>query len=226
MHHPTTTHFEAAKHVLHYVKGTLNHGIHFSPGPLTLSTFANADWAGDPTNRCSTTGFIVFLGSNPVSWSSKKQSTISRSSIEAEYITLATTTTELAWLRILFKELRLFLYHVLVLWCDNVSAIALSTNPVFHLHTKRIEVDYHYVREKFLRKDMCFRFVSGKDNLSNVFIKPLTAPLFQAQQRKLMVISSPFHLRGDVEDDKAKHSVSLSLKTKGSQTHRFIKANS
>lgn len=72
MHHPTTTHFEAAKRVLDYVKGTLNHGIHFSPSPLTLLAFANAYWAGDPTYHRSTTRFIVFFGSNLVSWSSKK----------------------------------------------------------------------------------------------------------------------------------------------------------
>lgn len=70
---------------------------------------------------------------------------ISCFSIEAEYRALATTATELAWLRIVFKELRLFLYHVPVLWCDNVSAIALFANPVFHSRSKHIEVDYHYV---------------------------------------------------------------------------------
>ena len=117
MHHPTTTHFETAKRVLRYVKGTLNHGIHFSPGPLTLSAFANADWASDPTDRCSTIGFIVFLGSNPVSWSSKKQSTISRSSIEAEYITLATTTTELACFVFFLKN---FDYSFIMFLCYGV----------------------------------------------------------------------------------------------------------
>jgi len=133
------------------VKGTLNHGIHFSPGPLTLLAFANADWAGDPTDRHSTTGFIVFLGSNPVSWSSKKQSTVSCSSTEAKYIALATTAIKLTWLCILFKELRLFLYHVPVLWCDNMSAIALSANLVFHSHTKHIEVGFFFQNNTILK---------------------------------------------------------------------------
>lgn len=87
-----------------------------------------------------------------------------------------------------------------MLWCDNVSAIALSMNPVFHSRTKHIKVDYYYVREKVLCKDLCVRFVSGEDNLANVFTKPLTTLLFLLQQRKLLATSSPIHMRGDVED--------------------------
>jgi len=87
-----------------------------------------------------------------------------------------------------------------VLWCDNVSAIALSPNPVFHSRTKQIEVDFHYVCEKVLCKDLCIRFVSRKDNLADIFTKPLTSPLFLLQSSKLMVDSSPIHWSGDVED--------------------------
>lgn len=147
MSNQTSTHLEAAKHVLHYVRGT-----------------------------------------------------VSRSSIEAEYRTLATTTAELSWLCILFKELKVFLSHVPVLWCDNVSAITLSVNPVFHSRTKDLEVDYHFVHEKVLRKDLNVGFVSSKDNLADIFTKPLSAPLFLLLRCKLLVDSSPFCLRGDVED--------------------------
>ena len=85
MQFPTTTYLEAAKRVLKYVRGTLSHGIYFSLGPLTLTAFTDVDWVGDPFDRKSTTGFMVFLGPNPISWSSKKQTTVSRSSTEAEY---------------------------------------------------------------------------------------------------------------------------------------------
>ena len=67
MHHPTSTHSKAAKHVLRYVKGTLHHGIHFSPGSLTLSTFIDVNRIGDPSDRRSTIGLLVFLGSNLIS---------------------------------------------------------------------------------------------------------------------------------------------------------------
>ena len=96
MQHPTTSHLEAAKRVLHYVRGTLHFGIHFAPGPLTFFAFFDADWAGDPTDHKSTTGQLVFLGSSPISWSSKKQPTVSWSSTEAEYRALASTAAELA----------------------------------------------------------------------------------------------------------------------------------
>ena len=85
MQFPTTTYLEVAKRVLKYVRGTLSHGIYFSLGPLTLTAFTDVDWVGDPFDRKSTTGFMVFLGPNPISWSSKKQTTVSRSSTEAEY---------------------------------------------------------------------------------------------------------------------------------------------
>ena len=123
---------EAAKRVLHYERGTLHFGIHLAPSPLTFSAFSDVDWVGDPIDRKSTTGMLVFLGSNPISWFSKKQSTVSCSSTEAEYRALTSTAVELAWLCTLFKELRLFLPHIPILWCDNNSAIALASNPVFH----------------------------------------------------------------------------------------------
>ena len=115
MSNPTTIHLEAAKRVLKYLCGTLYHGISFSPYPLTLTAFSDADWAGDPYDRRSTTGLLVFLGPSPISWSSKKQTTVASSSTEAEYRGLATTAAEMSWLRILFKELRIFLSHVPVL---------------------------------------------------------------------------------------------------------------
>ena len=140
MHTPTTTHLEAAKRVLRYIRGSFIHGFHFSPSLLTLSTFTDANWARDSSDRKSTIGFFVFMGSNPISWSSKKQTTVARSSTKVEYRALANTTAELAWLQILFKELRSFLSHVPILWCDNVSAIALASNPVFHAKRKHIDV--------------------------------------------------------------------------------------
>ena len=154
----------------------------------------------------------MFLGNNPISWSAKKQSTVSWSSTEAEYRALASTTTELSWLCTLFKELCVFLHHILVIWCDNVSAIALSANPVFHSHTKHLEVDYHFTREKVLHKQLQIGFVSSRDNFADIFTKPLHAPLFRFHRAKLLVDSSPISLRGDVEHNPSSRPVKKTKK--------------
>ena len=149
----------------------------------------------------------MFLGNNPISWSAKKQSTVSRSSTDVEYRAMASTAAKLSWFRTLFKELHVYLHHIPVIWCDNVSAIALSANPVFHSRTKHLEVDYHFTREKVLRKQLQIGFVSNRDNFADIFTKPLPAPLFQFHRAKLLVDSSPISLRGDVEHSSSSRPV-------------------
>ena len=92
---PTTTHLAVAKRVLKYIRGTFNHGIEFTPGPLSLSAYTDADWAGDLDDRRSTSGFLVYMGHNAITWSTKKQATISRSSTESEYHALPIAFAEL-----------------------------------------------------------------------------------------------------------------------------------
>ena len=98
---PTSTHFTAAKKILRYIKGTLYHGITFTPRPLSLSIFSDVDWAGDPDDHRSTSSLLIYLGSNPITWSAKKQLTISCSSTESEYRALATASTEVCWIHTL-----------------------------------------------------------------------------------------------------------------------------
>lgn len=111
-----------------------------------VSAFSDADWAGSVDDRKSTGGFAIFLGSNLVSWSARKQATVSRSSTESEYKALANATAEIMWIQTLLKELQVRSPRVARLWCDNMSAKYLFSNPVFHARTKHIEVDYHFVR--------------------------------------------------------------------------------
>ncbi|KAL4038612.1 hypothetical protein IC575_002234 [Cucumis melo] len=186
MHKPTVIHFSTVKRILRYLCGTPIHGIKFRKVLFSLQTFCDFDWAGDTSDRRSTSSFIAFLGSNPISWSSKKQSTVSRSSTEAEYCSLATTTVDLYWIRQLLCDLHVPLKTSPTLWCDNVSAISLAHNPVFHARTKHIEIDYHFVRKKVLRKDISIRYIFSNNQLADILTKPLLSPTFLHLRDKLL----------------------------------------
>jgi hypothetical protein len=196
MHKPTTTHFAAAKRILRYLQGTLSLGIRFRSGSSFLTAFTDFDWAGDPYDRRSTTGITVFLGNNPITWVSKKQHIVSRSSTEAEYRALASGAAELAWLHQVLCDLGVVLPHAPTMWCDNTSAIALASNPFFHSRTKHIEVDYHFVRERVVRGDLSLMFISTDDQLANLFTKPLSTQRFQRLTSKLMFSTSEHSLEG------------------------------
>lgn len=180
IHTPTDKHWAAVKRILRYVKGTVNRELKFQKeNNEILQAFSNADWAGCPDDRRSTSGFAVLLGSNLVSWGSGKQTTVSRSSTEAEYKAIANFVAELIWIQSLLKELGVYQSSTPVLWCDNLGATYLTTNPVFHARTKHIEVDFHFVREQVARKALQVQFISSKDQLADVFTKPLSKSPFQ-----------------------------------------------
>ncbi|GJT80375.1 ribonuclease H-like domain-containing protein [Tanacetum coccineum] len=148
MHDPREPHLLALKRILRYVRGTLDHGLQLHASSMTqLVAYTDADWAGCLVTRRSTSGYCVFLGDNLLSWSAKRQVTLSRSSAEAEYRGVANVVAETAWIRNLLRELHTPLFTATLVYCDNVSAIYLSTNHVQHQRTKHIEIDIHFVRD-------------------------------------------------------------------------------
>ncbi|CAL8999350.1 unnamed protein product, partial [Prunus brigantina] len=200
MHNPMESHVVAVKRILRYLKGTLDFGIHFQPGILNLQAYSDADWAGDPNDRRSVSGYIVYLGSSPISWASKKQHTVSRSSTEAEYRALAIAAAELAWIRQLFCDLHVSLHIPPLIHCDNISAISLASNPVFHSRMKHLQIDYHFVRERVIRGDLLVQHVSSADQFADILTKGLSTPLFQHQCSNLMLGSSKPAIEGECKD--------------------------
>ncbi|GKD96028.1 gag/pol polyprotein, partial [Tanacetum coccineum] len=116
--------------------------------------FSDDDWAGDSDDRRSTGGFSIYLSSNLISWTARKQRTVSRSSTEVEYKALADTVAELTWLQALLNELGICSSSTPILWCDNLGATYLSANSIFHERTKHVEIDYHFVQEKVAQGDL------------------------------------------------------------------------
>ncbi|GJR40193.1 ribonuclease H-like domain-containing protein, partial [Tanacetum coccineum] len=146
MHDPREPHFAALKRILRYVRGTVDFGLQlYASATTSLAGYTDADWAGYPSTRRSTSGYCVFLGNNLLSWSAKCQHTISRSSAEAEYRGVANVVAETAWLHNLLRELHSPLSTATLVYCDNVSAVYMSANPVQHQRTKHIEIDIHFV---------------------------------------------------------------------------------
>ncbi|GKA85304.1 putative RNA-directed DNA polymerase [Tanacetum coccineum] len=155
MHALTENHWSSVKRILRYLHGTVEHGmlirrssgstlqaftnVQWKGNPDTsLEAFSDADWARDSDDRRSTGGFAIYLGSNLISWTTRKQRTVSRSSTEAEYKALADTVAELTWLQALLNELGI----------RSSSTTYLSANPIFHARTKHVDIDYHFVWEK------------------------------------------------------------------------------
>jgi hypothetical protein len=152
LHTPTDEHWAAVKRILRYVKGCIKVDLKIAKNSsLLVSAFSDADWAGCLEDRRSTGGYAVFLGANLVSWSAHKQPTVSRSSTEAEYNAAANATAEVMWIQILLKEIGIPCPSQARLWCDNLGAKYLASNPVFHERVKHIEIDYHFVRERVVK---------------------------------------------------------------------------
>ncbi|GJX12277.1 ribonuclease H-like domain-containing protein [Tanacetum coccineum] len=198
MHDPREPHLSALKRILRYVRGTLSYGLQlYSSTTSSLVAYSDADWAGCPTTRRSTSGYCVFLGNNLLSWSSKRQFTLSRSSAEAEYRGVANAVAETCWLRNLLRELHTPLATATLVYCDNVSAVYLSSNPVQHQRTKHIEIDIHFVRDLVATGAIRVLHVPSRYQYADIFTKGLPTSLFDEFRTSLSVRSSPVQTAGE-----------------------------
>ena len=192
MHDPRESHFALIKRILRYIKGTMDYGLALSRSRShELVVYSDADWAGCPDTRRSTSGYCVFLGDNLISWSSKRQHTVSRSSAEAEYRGVANAVAETCWIRQLLSELRRPLTRATLVYCDNISAVYLSTNPVHHQRTKHMEIDLHFVRERVALGAVRVLHVPTSLQYADIFTKGLPTAVFINFRSSLNVRSSP-----------------------------------
>ncbi|GJU87758.1 ribonuclease H-like domain-containing protein [Tanacetum coccineum] len=184
MHDPREPHLAALKRILRYVQGTLDLGLHlYASSTTSLVGYTDADWAGCPSTRRSTSGYCVFLGDNLLSWSAKRQHTLSRSSAEAEYRDVANVVAETAWLRNLLTAT--------LVYCDNVSAVYMSANPVQHQRTKHIEIDIHFVRDMVTAGQVRVLHVPSRFQYADIFTKRLPSALFEEFRSSLSVRPLP-----------------------------------
>ncbi|XP_068328083.1 uncharacterized mitochondrial protein AtMg00810-like [Pyrus communis] len=186
MQAPTEAHLNVVKRILRYLKGSIGRGIVMkNNGHTQIIAYTDADWAGNAIDRKSTTGYCTLVGGNLVTWKSKKQNVIARSSAEAEYRAMASTACELIWLKGLLSDLGFSINTPMSLFCDNQAAMHIASNPVFHERTKHIEVDCHYVREQVQSKVIQTTFTRSQDQLADIFTKSLASPQFQSLLSKL-----------------------------------------
>ncbi|KAH9740738.1 retrovirus-related pol polyprotein from transposon RE2 [Citrus sinensis] len=189
---PTVLHWQSCKRLLRYLQGTAHFGLQFHhSGSLNLTAYSDADWGSDPDDRRSMGGYCMFLGSNLVSWSSKKQTLISRFTAESEYRALASATSEVLWRTYLLRELKVQLDTSPLLHCDNKSVEALASNPKYHTRTKHIELDLHFIREHVAKKEFTIQHVSSSDQLADIFTKPWSFDHFAYMRSKLNVSPRP-----------------------------------
>ena len=186
LHNPRKTHLQAVYRILQYLKGSLGKGILFKRSTrLNIEAYTDADYAGSVVDRRSTSGYCVFIGENLVTWRSKKENVVARSSAEAEYRAMALGVCELLWLKILLQDLKIKWEGTMRLYCDNKSAINIAHNAVQNDRTRHIEVDRYFIKEKIDSGVICTPYIPSQQQLADILTKGLRKPTFEAILSKL-----------------------------------------
>jgi hypothetical protein len=179
----------ATKHVMRYLKGTMDYGLSYDGDhDFTLSGYTDADWVGIIVDRKSTSKCCFSLGSAMISWQSRKQSSVSLSTSEVEYIAACSASYEAIWLQKLWTSLFDLEMREIVILCDNQRCIKMTENPVFHDRSKYIEICYHFIRDMVQRGSLKLQYISTDEQVVDVMTKPLSRVKFEHFRDKLGIV--------------------------------------
>ena len=190
---PTTQDMVKAKRIFHYLQGTQSIGLLYSSPPsqhqggeIVMKAYCDADWAGDLTDRKSTTGYCTFINNNIIDWQCKKQSTVALSSTEAEYMAISEVTKEVMWMRSILTELKQKVVTPIIIYVDNQSAITISANDTAHHRTKHIDVRHHFIRDAIKDKIINLQYIKTQEQLADIFTKALPTSTFEKLRDQLI----------------------------------------
>ena len=187
---PQKAHNQALQHVFRYIRGHTKYGITYSDVSRKLYGYTDSDHGGTvhKEGRRSTSGYIFWLANGPISWSSKRQTTVATSTAEAEYIGQFNAGTESVWIRKFLTELgfKHLASDATVIHGDNETAIKLAKDPIQHSKAKHIQIKYHWQRERVEEGDFCFEYTPSNKNLADWMTKPMTGDRFNIILNQIM----------------------------------------
>ena len=190
---PKRAHWVAAKHVLRYLRGTVELGLKYTcDNDVRLSSFTDADWAGSSVDQKSTSGYCFSLGSGMTSWCSRKQKSVALSSAEAEYMAASTASCEAIWLRKLLVNLLNEKMEVTNILCDNQSCINLYENPMFYDRSKHIDIRCHFIKDYVQRGVIQLQYTPTREQVANILTKALGKTKFVYFKGKMGMMKNPF----------------------------------
>eukprot|EP00253_Pinus_taeda_P025419 PITA_25419 len=185
-------HWQAAKRILRYVKGTKRFGILYTVSECSdLVGYTDSDWAGSVDDQKSTSGYFFHMGSGAFQWTSKKQPIVALSTAEAEYVAATVAACQQVWMRMMLRSLCLEQANATICFCDNSSAIALSKNSVFHKRTKHIDTRFHYIRELVNNGKIIVQHCSTQEQVVDILTKPLDQKSFEFLRKCLGMTECP-----------------------------------